>query len=223
MEILITALVMGLAGAGHCAAMCGSLSVAAGFSIPKTKSFALYAIYMSLGRVVGYGLVGAVFFFITQTLLSFSNGLLLTLPVIAALLMFGVGLHILKINHSVLKTEKLGKLIDVLLIPLKKKLFPIDSIIKALSYGFLWGFLPCGLVYTALSLAITANNVANAFLIMILFGIGTLPTLVGLTAFSAKLNAIINNKRVNLFLGILVLLLATMQLVKSISKLLAYF
>lgn len=223
MELIVTALIMGIAGAGHCTAMCGSLSVAAGFAIPKERSFTLYAFMMSFGRIFGYGVVAVIFHLFAITLLKLTDGLVLFLPILASILMLGVALHILQISHIVLKTEKLGALIDPLLIPLKKKLFPLDTISKAISYGFLWGFLPCGLVYSALGLAITAQNTTQAFMIMLSFGVGTLPTLVGLTAFSTKLKQVFQNSYFRVVFGGLIFIMAIYHFVIALQKILAFY
>jgi len=62
----------------------------------------------------------------------------------------------------------------------QKKIIPIRSIIHALIAGILWGWLPCGRVYSALFLAMSANSISQGALIMWSFGIGTLPVLLGL-------------------------------------------
>ena len=219
MELLFTAFLMGLLGSGHCVAMCGSLSMALGFSVPSNKNFILYSTLISVGRIIGYGLIGFIANLLTQSIILITQGAILYLSIFASILMIGIGLHIANLNSWVLKTEILGSLLNPLLEPIKKRILPIDSTSKCLLYGLFWGFLPCGLVYTALSLSMTSINPVNAALVMIAFGLGTLPTLVGLTAFNTKLNSILEKTWVRFGLGVLVILMAILLLIGTIAKL----
>ena len=222
MELLFAALLMGVLGSGHCIAMCGSLSMAVGFSIPREKSFLLYSLFISLGRIIGYGAIGFVVSLLTQSVIGLTSGGIYYLAIFSSVLMIGIGLHIAQINSLVLKTEKLGSFIQPLIEPIKKRLLPIDSITKCLFYGVFWGLLPCGLVYTAISMAVTAPNPAYGALIMVSFGLGTLPTLVGFTAFNSKLNSIFQQSDVMLLLGTIVILLALYNLFITLDKLSAF-
>lgn len=210
---------MGLLGSGHCLAMCGSLTMAVGFSIPREKHFVFYSIVISIGRIVGYGLIGFVANLLTQSILHLTQGTVLYLSILASVLMIGIGLHIANLNSWILKTEKIGKFVTPIIEPIKKRILPIDSVTKCLLYGLFWGLLPCGLVYTALSLSMTSVSPLNAFIVMACFGIGTLPTLVGLTAFNSKLNSILTKTWVRFSLGLSVVLMAIVLLFNTITKL----
>ncbi|MDC2887899.1 sulfite exporter TauE/SafE family protein [Psychrosphaera sp. G1-22] len=120
MNEVITALIMGLTGSVHCLTMCGSLSVALGFSIPKQKTFWLYALFVSLGRVFGYGLIGLLANLLTQSIVVASSGTVFYLSMLSGVLIVGIGLHIANISNIVTKLEKLGTFIDIWLAPLKK-------------------------------------------------------------------------------------------------------
>lgn len=215
---MFTALVMGFLGSGHCVAMCGSLTMALGFSIPREKHFISYAVVISFGRITGYALIGVVASLLTQSIISLTQGGILYLSIFASILMIGIGLHIAGLNSWVLKTEIMGKYIAAAIEPIKKRILPIDSISKCLLYGLFWGFLPCGLVYTALSLAMTASTPLMGGLTMLFFGLGTLPTLVGLTAFNSKLNSILAKTYVRFALGVTVIVLALILLFNTITK-----
>jgi len=222
MELYITALLMGLMGAGHCAAMCGSLTVAVGFSIPRERSLLVSSILMSVGRVFGYALIGFIANLFAQSFLMATGGSVLYLSLIAGILLLLVGLHIANLNSWILKTERLGAFIQPLLLPIRKRLTPIDSNIKCLFYGFAWGFLPCGLVYSALSLALVAPTPMLGGLIMLCFGLGTLPTLVGLTSFSAKINVMLQQQMMRLILGVVVIIMGLYHTSMAIHKLSHY-
>ncbi len=210
---------MGFLGSGHCVAMCGSLTMAIGFSIPREKHFLTYAVIISLGRVLGYAVIGFIASLLTQSVISLTQGGILYLSIFASILMIGIGLHIANVNSWVLKTEVLGKYISSIIEPIKKRIMPIDSVAKCFSYGALWGFLPCGLVYTALSLAMTSTTPLTGALVMFFFGLGTLPTLVGLTTLNSKLNSILSKTWVRFALGVTVIILALSLLFNTITKL----
>ena len=72
--------------------------------------------------------------------------------------------------------------------PLRQRFMPINSPPRALIAGMLWGFLPCGLVYSALALALTSANAVTSSMAMLAFGLGTLPMmlLAGTTAGALK-------------------------------------
>mgnify|MGYP000194248714 CR=1 FL=1 len=205
MEFYFTALLMGLMGAGHCAAMCGSLTVAVGFSIPKERSMLFSAFLMSSGRILGYGIIGVAANLFAQSFLAITGGSVLYLSILAGILLFLVGMHIANLNSLILKTEILGALIQPLIQPIKQRLTPIDNNFKCLAYGFFWGFLPCGLVYSALSLALVSPTAMSGGLVMLFFGLGTLPTLVGLTSFSVKINGMLQQQKIRLALGVVVM------------------
>jgi sulfite exporter TauE/SafE len=221
-EYLIPAFLMGFLGSGHCVAMCGSLSMALGFSVPNDKPFLLYSIMISFGRIFGYGLIGFTVNFFAQSVVSLTQGGVLYLAFLSSILMFGIGLHIANISSVVLKTEFIGKWFQPLIDPIKAKILPIDSLIKCILYGFFWGFLPCGLVYTALSLALTSPSSVTGFLVMLFFGLGTLPTLVGLTLVNAKLNLILNRSYVRVLLGVSVMLMALWQFYIAYNRITLY-
>lgn len=221
MNEIFTALIMGLTGSVHCLTMCGSLSVALGFSIPKQKSFWQYALFVSIGRVLGYGIIGVLANLLTQSIVVVSSGAVFYLSMLSGVLMIGIGMHIANITHIVTKLEKLGTFINVWLAPLKQKLMPIDSMVKCLAYGLLWGFLPCGLVYTALSLAIVSPSPMTAFSVMTLFGLATLPAVVGMTVFSKQLSRIFGHKYTKTTLGLIITFAGLYQIHSAFYKLTA--
>lgn len=217
-EYLIPAFLMGFLGSGHCVAMCGSMSMALGFSVPNDKSFLLYSVLISFGRIFGYGLIGLAVNFFAQSVVSLTQGGVLYLTLLSSILMFGIGLHIANINSLVLKTEFIGKWFQPFIEPIKSKILPINSPIKCLLYGLFWGFLPCGLVYTALSLALTSPTPFTGFSVMLFFGLGTLPTLIGLTLVNAKLNSILNHTYVRFVLGFSVMVMAVWQFYFAVNR-----
>ncbi len=181
--LLLSALAMGFLGSPHCLGMCGGIVTAFGISMKNLspqKQRLLIATY-HLGRMLSYmglGLIAAVFGETLLAPLMTDNALpriVLGLAIVfAALLMLGVPF----LN----RLEKVGLGLWHRLSPLRQKVLPIDSTPKALGAGLLWGLLPCGLVYGALvvamSAAATEQRLGVGVLFMLLFGLGTMPMLV---------------------------------------------
>lgn len=219
MNELITILILGITGSVHCVTMCGSLSIALGFSIPKNRTFWQYALYVSLGRVFGYGLIGMIVNLLAQSMVSLTAGGIFYLSLISGGLMIVVALHILNLTNWLSKIEKVGQWLNPLLQPLKHRLVPIDSFPKCLAYGVLWGFLPCGLVYTALSFALVSPSPLIGFSAMVLFGLTTVPALVGMTVFSTKLSQWVAKPWVKISFALIIIFSAVFQIATALLKL----
>ena len=102
--------------------------------------------------------------------------------------------------------ERVGMRFWQSLAPLRKKVFPIDSFGKALFAGLLWGFLPCGLVYGALMMAIAGNNIATGAALMFVFGLGTMPMLIATQKTVGMLQSSIKNFRLRQINGVIMML-----------------
>ena len=176
----IGALMIGLVGAGHCMGMCGGIaSLLSLGSSTANKSTSLIPLFYNLGRLSSYALIGALVGGAISGLseLSGLTHSLAWLRLIAALFMILVALYIAKWWQGLLLIEKLGQHIWRFISPTGKRLLPLKHPLHALPFGFIWGWLPCGLVYSALTWAAVAGSAINGGLIMLAFGIGTLPTM----------------------------------------------
>ncbi len=181
--LLVAAFAMGFLGSPHCLGMCGGIVSAFGISmqgLSPSKQTALIASY-HLGRLISYAVLGVVATLIGSAVLApFAHS-----PVPRAVL--GVSLAfagLLMLGLPVLnRLERLGLRFWQSLGFLRVKLFPLTSFPKALAAGLLWGFLPCGLVYGAIGVAIASAsgslgyNMAFGAVFMAIFGLGTLPML----------------------------------------------
>lgn len=208
----LTALGLGFFGSPHCLGMCGGVVMAFGMSmqgLSPSKKRLIIASY-HLGRLTSYALLGAVGALLGASVLSplMTNNatprVLLGLALVfCALLM--MGLPMLK------SIEKVGLGLWQKLAPLRAKLFPLNSIPKALMAGLLWGFLPCGLVYGAILVAVSlgATGLSGVGLgagFMLLFGLGTLPLLLATQGGVAILHKITQRFSIRQAGGILMLI-----------------
>jgi len=171
----------GLAGAAHCAAMCGGIATAAGASFQRGGRLPLApALAFNGGRLAGYAIVGALLAAAagsaaTAVPLAATAGRLLAALVLAAL-----GLRLLT-GRDLLGIERVGAFFWRALRPLYARLGRLPPAWRPAGLGLLWGFMPCGLVYSVLLLAATGGDALAGAATMLAFGAGTLPALVTLT------------------------------------------
>jgi len=179
LALLTAALLMGFLGSPHCLGMCGGLVAAFGLSMQEvspSKRRALIATY-HLGRLMSYSLLGLMAGLAGTALLApFMQGN--SLPrILLGLVFIFIGVTMLGapfLNHL----ERVGMRFWQYLTPLRKKVFPLTTFPRALMAGLLWGFLPCGLVYGALLMAVVGHSVTTGAMLMFAFGLGTIPMLV---------------------------------------------
>lgn len=193
----IGAFVVGLMGAGHCIGMCGGISAVISMNSVKTGYPRwLFILLYNIGRIVSYStfgfIIGGLFVSIVSTAQSYSA--LVCLRIFAGLLMCLLALYIANWWKGLAYIEVIGKKLWQYISPLTKPLLPLKSPFHAIPFGFLWGWLPCGLVYSTLSWAAVSGGALNGTLIMLAFGLGTLPAmfLVGIGAHT--FHTLINNK-----------------------------
>lgn len=188
---LLAAFAIGLMGAGHCIGMCGGISAAISINTaaslyPKWQFIVSY----NIGRLISYMIFGAIIggVFVALSTASESYSALAYLRIISGLLMCLLGFYIANWWKGLVYIELAGKGLWRLISPLTKSLLPLRTPFSAFPFGFIWGWLPCGLVYSTLSWAAVSGGSLNGALIMLSFGLGTLPAmlLVGLGANALK-------------------------------------
>ncbi len=174
-----SAFVIGILGSGHCLGMCGGITSMLTSALPTNSSYSktLLVICYNFGRIFSYSLIGAIVGF-TGSVAAKNIGVPLSgLRMVSALFLIFLGLYIGQWLMWLNKIERLGKYIWRYLSPYSKKLIPVDSPTKAVGLGALWGWLPCGLIYSMLTWSLASGDVARGALIMTFFGLGTLPAL----------------------------------------------
>ena len=130
---------------------------------------------LGIGRISSYALTGALFGGLGATLVGSTGLLPQILQLFAGLMLLAMALYISRLWFGLLRLEKAGQRLWRLIQPLTQRLIPLDSARKAYAYGLCWGYLPCGLVYSALSWSLGSGSATNGALWMALFGLGTLP------------------------------------------------
>ncbi len=125
---------------------------------------------------------------------------------LAGLLMISMGLYLAGWWLGLARLEKLGGFFWRYIQPLGKKIFPVTSVSKALLLGVVWGWLPCGLVYTSLVFSATQASPVNSSLTMLVFGVGTLPTLMVSGFFAEELKRLLQQKGLRQLVGVLIIM-----------------
>lgn len=197
---LISAFVMGLLGSTHCLGMCGGITVTINASAAEEKRVQLAMVYQ-LARIKSYALLGLSVGWIGGVFDRWTSWPVL--PLLSGVLLLMLGLYMLKFWNLLVYLEKAGWLIWRYIAPLQKRFFPIRYYSQALILGLLWGFLPCGLVYSALMLAATTGDATQGALSMFAFGLGTLPMMLAIGFFSRQLMNIFKKPTTQKLMGLI--------------------
>lgn len=209
---LWSAFLVAMLGGGHCIGMCGGLMMAVGMQLPQPKW--LYLLTYNLGRISSYALAGALVGSLGQasSVLEFILPIQQILFLLSSLMLLLLGLYIANLWHGLLLIEKLGGRLWVRVEPWARKLLPIQHLPQAFFAGMLWGWLPCGLVYSVLIGALSSGSAQNGAIMMLMFGLGTLPMLISLGFASAKLKPVLQSERLRMICGGMIAMFGIMGL-----------
>jgi len=205
LPMLASALVLGLLGGGHCLGMCGGLMSALTFALPaeqRQRRLPLLLAY-NLGRVLSYAGAGLLLGLAGVALAhSPALGVLRTA---AALLLIAMGLYLAGWWSGLTRIEALGRGLWRHLQPLARHVLPVSSLPRALLLGALWGWLPCGLVYSTLLWAASQGNAWHSAALMLAFGVGTWPVLIATGVAADRVNRLLRRRGVRVAGGLLVI------------------
>jgi sulfite exporter TauE/SafE len=178
---LVPAFVMGLAGGAHCVAMCGGVaSAVCGTACARgTLERARDSLAYNAGRIATYAAFGALAGAIGAVPSSFVplEVMRLALRLLAAVFLFGLGLHLAGVTRFFGRIEKVGQPLWSRIAPLARRLLPVRSPLHAALLGAAWGFVPCGLVYSGVALSLASGSALAGGATMLAFGLGTLPVM----------------------------------------------
>lgn len=183
---LAAAFVVGLLGSLHCVGMCGGIvaSLASGAVAPTRPSGTAlrYVIAYNTGRILSYGAAGALAGLLGGGLLGLlMEGHAVTVGhMISGAFMIALGLYVANWWRGLAALEQGGRRLWQQVEPLGRRLLPLRTTGHAFGVGILWGWLPCGLVYSTLAWSLAAGSAVRGGALMLAFGLGTLPMLVAL-------------------------------------------
>ncbi len=240
---LLPVFLIGLLGGVHCVGMCGGIVSAFAIATPARRPFPVAvtavtatapaatagpATFLSAvadsgtrvlafnaGRIGSYAIAGAL------------AGLLGSVPALinlasvqtaaywlANLMLVALGLTLMHAWHGLSRLEQLGQILWRRVQPLIRRLLPVQHPWQALALGGLWGWVPCGMVYSVLMTALLTGSAARGALVMLAFGLGTLPLLFSIGIAGTSMQGFLQRPRVRLAAGALVLAFGVLGLVR---------
>lgn len=207
LPLLGAALITGLLGSAHCLGMCagisGLFSVSTG--VASVRSQYPRAIAYNIGRLLSYALLGALVALAGQSAVAAIPAIAAPVRLAGGLLIVLIGLQVAFGWRLLAPLETLGARLWQRVAPAARKLVPVRSLPQALGLGLIWGWLPCGLVYGALTAAAFAGGPLAGGVAMLAFGLGTLPNLLAAGLAAARLRGFASRRGVRLAAGGLVL------------------
>ena len=210
---LISAFLVGLLGSTHCLGMCGgivgalTLGVREDIRSSPARLFPYLAAY-NLGRITSYAVAGAVLGLASAQVMRVlpPEQARLTAKIITGGFMIALGLYLAGWWPGLSALERLGGKLWMRIEPFGRRFLPVDHPLKALAAGLVWGWLPCGLVYSALAWSMTTGSAAQGALLMFFFGLGTLPMLLAIGTATGLFRRIVAHVWARRGAGILILL-----------------
>ncbi len=222
-QTYLGAFLVGLLGGVHCVGMCGGIMSAltlgvqrngkTSFSDSTTVLFP-YLLSYNFARITSYSIAGLVFgglgAWLTE-LVAF-NQAQLVLKVVAGVFLVALGLYLANWWRGLGYLERTGNNLWRLIEPYARKFVPIKNIKQAFVAGLLWGWLPCGLVYSVLIWSLSSGSAVKGGLLMLSFGLGTLPSLLAMGLFATMLKHFMQLSIVRVLAALLVISFGVYQI-----------
>ncbi|MCA0900497.1 sulfite exporter TauE/SafE family protein [Microbulbifer agarilyticus] len=204
-SFLAAALAIGFLGSSHCIGMCGGISGALGLAVPGEKPQWPKLLGYSAGRIASYALMGLLVGSLGAFLAADLAAGLAPLRTVAGVMLIAMALYLADWWRGLVWLERGGAVLWRAVQPLSRHLLPVKSTPQAVALGAVWGWLPCGLVYSALTFALAQGSGQQAALAMIAFGLGTAPAVLASGMAATRLRKIVQKPGVRLSMASLVL------------------
>ncbi|GAB4345811.1 MAG: sulfite exporter TauE/SafE family protein [Gammaproteobacteria bacterium] len=220
----LAASLVGLLGGVHCVGMCGGIVGALTLGLPAERRSRLAAtlpfhLAYNVGRIASYGVAGALLggVGLASARLLPVQSVQTLLQGVAGIFMIALGLYLGGWWFGLTRLEQGGAALWRRVEPVARRLLPVRSPAAALAVGAVWGWLPCGLVYSVLIMALTAGGPLEGALLMLSFGAGTLPTLIASGLLATRLAAFVRLPWVKTTAGVLVFLFGAWTLAGALG------
>lgn len=208
---LLAAFLVGLLGGVHCVGMCGGIVAALSLGLSEQqaggKARWRYLLAYNLARITSYSVAGALFGGVGWLASNWSglHQVQLLLQLVAAVFMVILGLYLGGWWQGLAQLERAGGLVWRRLEPLGRRFLPVRTPGQAFLVGLVWGWLPCGLVYSVLVWSIATADPLYGAALLASFGLGTLPNLLAMGVLAERLSAQARDLRVRRAAGLLVI------------------
>jgi sulfite exporter TauE/SafE len=213
---IIAVFLVGLLGGVHCLGMCGSIVGIFTTQLPKHRARWPFHLAYSIGRIASYTVAGALVGTVGRAGLLMRDAVPVQhlLFALSSLMLMLLGMYLAGLWSAVRRLENLGSGLWKRLQPYTTKLLPVNTVPRALALGGLWGWLPCGLVYSVLVTSLASGSTAQGALIMAAFGLGTLPNLLAIGLFWERCRQWVQSPSVRLVAGLVVMGFGVYGLIK---------
>lgn len=212
----LSAMLVGLFGGVHCVGMCGgivgalSMNLPAGAGTPSLQAVARqlpFLLAYNVGRITSYAVAGVLFGGIGALLTHWVaiHHAQLVLQTIAGLFMVALGLYLAGWWRGLTRLERIGGVVWKKIEPFGRRFIPVRSVTGAFALGTVWGWLPCGLVYSVLAMSMSTGSAVQGGLLMLSFGLGTLPNLLAMGLFASAMLRFAQRPAMRRIAGLLVM------------------
>ena len=213
------AFTVGLFSTLHCVGMCGGIMGALSYGLSReardsTPRLMLYLAIYNAGRILSYGVAGALVGSVGGKLLEMMGPAQghRWLQLFAGLFVVLIGLHLAGWLPKLTQVERIGVPLWNRLEPFGRRLMPVDTLARALAYGLVWGWLPCGLVYTMLISTAAHTGPWSGAAYMVAFGLGTMPAVVATGMLAGKLYWLARVPYLRVTVGVVIICLGLVTL-----------
>jgi uncharacterized protein len=187
--------------------MCGGIVSALTVQLPQRRPALSFHLAYNLGRISSYAVAGAIMGSVGSMGLLLNNFLPVQMGLYAAanLMLVAMGFYLLGMTRFLSRIEHAGQKLWAKIQPLTRRFLPPRTGLQAYSLGLLWGWLPCGLVYSMLATALLSASVLRGAATMLAFGLGTLPNLLLAGVALARFRDAVRAKPLRVGAGLLVM------------------
>lgn len=219
LPMVTAAFLAGFLGSAHCLGMCAGISglFAVNANVATLRQQLPMAVVYNFGRVLTYVLLGVIVSSFGAALIGSKPALARPILLVTGAIIILIGLQVAFNWRLLSPIERMGGVLWQKIAPIANHLVPVTNLPRALGLGLLWGWLPCGLVYSVLLIAATSSTPVGGAATMLAFGIGTMPAMVMTGVGAAKLSAITRRRGTRLGLGLLIVLLGVLTITMPVT------
>lgn len=216
------AFLIGLLSSLHCLGMCGGIAGALSMSLAAEKrnnfrSLFLYSSAYNIGRILSYMLAGSIVGLLGQSFINLTADIgFILLRSLLMIFVILLGLYVGGWLPHLAIIEKLGTPIWAKLQPIGLKFLPVKNLAQAFIFGFIWGWLPCGLVYYALLISFAQGSMIDSALFMFTFGMGTFLPMLYTGIFAGKLSSSLRSNTFKTFSSLLLIIMGMIGLLVTL-------
>ncbi len=219
LSLLIPYFLSGLLSGAHCAGMCGGMISSFSFGLRGKNNKKIIWTGLSIGRLLGYALGGAVAGGFGWVIVSAGQSVLplqQLLAIFAGLMLMLMGISIAGWPTATRWTEGPGLALWKKIQPIWRRFIPPQYFGSALIAGFFWGWLPCGLIYSVWINALASGNPLHGALIVVAFGLGTLPNVLAVAWLSGRLRNYLQHPWLRRLAGMLIIAAGCQQIYRAL-------